>query len=262
MTHDILIVGAGIAGLSLARALTARGRTPVVLERARGVGGRCATRRVDGQPVDHGPAFLHGRTPRFLAEMSAAGGVDDMADWPQLREGTGVPCQPAAFDPHDTRRAPAAGVNALAKHLARELSARQRRGSDHPARLEQTGRHAAPHARHSGPAGVLAAVPGRAGRRLDTHAARPGGRAARPLGGGARSRAAPPLALRPCGGRNRSGEPSRGTLRRRPHARHSRGWPAPIRRGRRRVSFWPRARRTLDRPGAANVSHSRSFPCR
>ena len=124
MTHDILIVGAGIAGLSLARALTAFGRTPVVLERSRGVGGRCATRRVDGQAVDHGTAFLHGRTPRFLAEMSVAGGVDDMADWPQLREGTGVPCQPAAFDPHDPRRAPAAGVNALAKHLARDLDVR------------------------------------------------------------------------------------------------------------------------------------------
>jgi len=121
MTHDILIVGAGIAGLSLARELTARGRTPVVLERSGGVGGRCATRRVEGQPVDHGPAFLHGRSTRFLAEMSAARDADAVADWPLAREGTGAPCQPAAFDLSDTRLAPAAGVNALARHLARGL---------------------------------------------------------------------------------------------------------------------------------------------
>lgn len=122
--HDVLVVGAGIAGLSLARALTAMGRAPVVLERARGVGGRCATRRVDDQPVDHGVAFLHGRSPRFVDELAQAFGVEDGVDWPRVREGSGVPCQPQAFDPLDTRLAPAGGVNAFAKHLARGLDVR------------------------------------------------------------------------------------------------------------------------------------------
>ncbi len=125
MTHDIVVVGAGITGLSLARELTVHGRTPVVLERAGGVGGRCATRRVDGQPVDHGPAFLHGRTPRFLAELSALDAAPAERDWPLIREGTGSPCEPSAFDARDRRLAPAAGVNALAKHLARGLDVRQ-----------------------------------------------------------------------------------------------------------------------------------------
>jgi phytoene dehydrogenase-like protein len=49
-----VIVGAGIAGLACARELASCGREAVVLERSRGVGGRCATRRVNGQPVDHG----------------------------------------------------------------------------------------------------------------------------------------------------------------------------------------------------------------
>ena len=41
-----------------------RGRGPAgaVIERARGVGGRCATRRVEGQAVDFGVLFFHGGT--------------------------------------------------------------------------------------------------------------------------------------------------------------------------------------------------------
>jgi hypothetical protein len=41
----VAIVGAGIAGLSCARELTARGASPTVFEKSRGPGGRCATRR-------------------------------------------------------------------------------------------------------------------------------------------------------------------------------------------------------------------------
>lgn len=124
MVHDIVIAGGGIAGLSLARELTARGRAPVVLERANGVGGRCATRRVDGQPVDHGLAFLHGRSPAFLAAMAAARDAGAISRWPRHRDGEGVPCQPQAFDPLDTRVALAGGVNVFAKHLAEGLDVR------------------------------------------------------------------------------------------------------------------------------------------
>jgi len=123
--HDILIVGGGIAGLALARELADRGRRPVVLERAQGVGGRCATRRIDGQPVDHGPAFLHGRSARFLAELNAACATEALAGWPRVSDGGGVPCQPRAFEPGDTRLAPAAGVSVLARHLARGLDIRR-----------------------------------------------------------------------------------------------------------------------------------------
>ena len=124
VVHDVLIVGAGIAGLSLARELVALGRAPVLLERAKGVGGRCATRRVEGQPVDHGLAFLHGRDPGFVAEMAVARDPDAVSGWPRVRDGEGVPCQPLAFDPLDTRVAPAGGVNLLARHLARGLDVR------------------------------------------------------------------------------------------------------------------------------------------
>jgi hypothetical protein len=124
MTHDVIVVGAGISGLSLARELRARGRAPLVLERARGVGGRCATRRLEGQPVDHGVAFLHGHTPRFVDELAGVKDAVAIADWPRAREGTGVPCQPDAFDGRTRRVALADGVSRLAKHLARGLDVR------------------------------------------------------------------------------------------------------------------------------------------
>lgn len=124
MVHDTLIVGAGIAGLALARELMARGQTPVVLERANGVGGRCATRRVDGQPVDHGVTFLHGRSPAFQKTVRAACDAAAITHWPRHRDGDGVPCQPQAFDPLDVRVAPAGGVNVLAKHLAQGVDVR------------------------------------------------------------------------------------------------------------------------------------------
>ncbi len=69
MDTDIIIIGAGITGLSCARRLRQAGVPALVLERARGVGGRCATRRVEGQPVDHGVIFLHGSDPDFLAAL-------------------------------------------------------------------------------------------------------------------------------------------------------------------------------------------------
>ena len=62
MTERIAIIGAGLAGLSAARALTAAGHTPVVFEKSRGLGGRLATRRTEFGPIDHSD-------PRHIASM-------------------------------------------------------------------------------------------------------------------------------------------------------------------------------------------------
>ncbi len=115
--HDIVIIGAGVAGLTLARELRRRGHAPVVLERSRGVGGRCATRRVDGVPVDHGVPFLHGHTDAFIAELANIPG-EPLDGWPFRIEGDGTPCRPEAFRAHAHRRAVVEGVNRFAKQLA------------------------------------------------------------------------------------------------------------------------------------------------
>lgn len=122
---DVVCVGAGIAGITCARDLAARGARVVVLERAAGVGGRCATRRVEGQPVDHGLIFLHGADPRFLAAVRE---VDDAQarSWPTRIDGRGLPCHPAAFTEGQCCIAFAEGLSAFPKHLARGLDIRLR----------------------------------------------------------------------------------------------------------------------------------------
>ncbi|UCF32712.1 MAG: NAD(P)-binding protein, partial [Phycisphaerales bacterium] len=67
MDSETIVIGAGIAGLSCAQRLAQADVKSLVLDKGRGVGGRCATRRVEGQPVDHGVIFLHGSDPDFLA---------------------------------------------------------------------------------------------------------------------------------------------------------------------------------------------------
>jgi renalase len=62
---DVLVIGAGLAGLSAARDLTRAGFAVRVLDKSRGVGGRTATRRVDGATFDHGAPFFTVRGQRF-----------------------------------------------------------------------------------------------------------------------------------------------------------------------------------------------------
>ena len=54
MGRHIAIIGAGMAGLAAARSLTQAGHTITLYEKSRGVGGRVATRRLEGCIMDHG----------------------------------------------------------------------------------------------------------------------------------------------------------------------------------------------------------------
>lgn len=123
MAPQVIVVGAGVAGLACAQALSAAGREVLVLERARGVGGRCATRRIGETPLDFGVAFLHGRDPEFLAAVRGTPGTL-LEGWPSKIQGTGMPCQPEAFAAGEIRLAFAEGVSAFPKHLARGLQVR------------------------------------------------------------------------------------------------------------------------------------------
>lgn len=123
-TTETVVVGAGIAGLACAHALLGAGRPPVVFERSRGVGGRCATRRVSGQPVDHGAAFCHGSNEGFLAAIRGVDGATVLDGWPRAIEGVGSPCLPKAFEPFERRLAFAEGLTAFPKHLAVGLDVR------------------------------------------------------------------------------------------------------------------------------------------
>jgi predicted NAD/FAD-dependent oxidoreductase len=125
MPQDTIVVGAGVAGLACARSLSRAGRTVLVLDRARGVGGRCATRRFEGQPVDVGPMFFHGHDPTFLAALGEVPGVTVLEGWPLRVAGNGPPCQPDALQSFSRRFSFAEGMNAFPKHLAAGLEVRQ-----------------------------------------------------------------------------------------------------------------------------------------
>ena len=77
----IAVVGAGIAGLSAARALVDRGHEVSVFEQGRGPGGRVATSRLRGIEMprglagstlafDHGAQYFTARDPRFASLIS------------------------------------------------------------------------------------------------------------------------------------------------------------------------------------------------
>ena len=63
METDVVVVGAGLAGLRCAQALAAAGREVVVLEASDRVGGRIRTDRVDGFLVDRGFQLLNPAYP-------------------------------------------------------------------------------------------------------------------------------------------------------------------------------------------------------
>ncbi len=78
---DVVVVGAGLAGLSAARELVAAGRSVTVLDKGRGVGGRMATRRIGAARIDHGAQFFTTRSDEFVTTVASAVEAGAVAEW-------------------------------------------------------------------------------------------------------------------------------------------------------------------------------------
>jgi predicted NAD/FAD-dependent oxidoreductase/GNAT superfamily N-acetyltransferase len=86
---DVIVVGAGLAGLAAARRLVSTGRLVTVIEARRRAGGRVATDTSLGIPLPLGAAWLHGDVGHPLAGL-VAGYADDWGAGLQFVAGHGL----------------------------------------------------------------------------------------------------------------------------------------------------------------------------
>lgn len=95
LVYDCVIVGAGMAGLTAGRALQAQGWSVALLDKARGPGGRMATRRFgpEGLPLgvfDHGAQYFTATDPHFADWVATAEQAGHLQTWFWQRAGEAV----------------------------------------------------------------------------------------------------------------------------------------------------------------------------
>lgn len=115
---DIVIVGAGLSGLSAARRLARADRHVMLLDKGRSVGGRLATRRLAGGRADHGAQFFTVRSDEFrlTVERWLAQGL--AFKWSRgWSDGSVMDTPQEGFARYAIRD----GMNALARELAHGL---------------------------------------------------------------------------------------------------------------------------------------------
>jgi predicted NAD/FAD-dependent oxidoreductase len=108
----VVIVGAGLSGLTAASELVDAGAEVTVLDKGRSVGGRLATRRVGDARLDHGAQFFTVRSPAFQRR------VDDWLD----RGLVTVWNHGFTDDDGHARYVGTDGMNSLAKDLAASVA--------------------------------------------------------------------------------------------------------------------------------------------
>src|SRR6201996_6750667 len=74
---DIVVIGAGAAGIAAARRIQAANRKVVVVEAASQIGGRCLTDSTTfGTPFDRGARFLHSADTNPMVKLARGLGLD------------------------------------------------------------------------------------------------------------------------------------------------------------------------------------------
>ena len=82
--NSILVIGAGMSGLSAARTLAEAGRSVTLLEAAPRIGGRIHTVRNGDEIIELGAEFIHGRPPELWSLIQEAGLETYELDGPTL----------------------------------------------------------------------------------------------------------------------------------------------------------------------------------
>lgn len=113
MIRRVAIVGAGLAGLTCARALTQAGLAVTVFEKSRGVGGRLSTRRVDWATFDHGTQYFTARDPVFMDWIRGLMASGTVSQWSPVMD------KPNPLEPWYVANP---GMNSLARAQANDLN--------------------------------------------------------------------------------------------------------------------------------------------
>lgn len=121
-TDHVVVVGAGLSGLSAALRLAGAGRTVTVVERASQPGGRAGLLELDGYRFDTGPTVL--TMPSLISDALAC--VDeDVDDWLELRR---LDPSYRAFFPDGSQLDVVADVERMAESVAELCGSRNAEG--------------------------------------------------------------------------------------------------------------------------------------
>ncbi len=125
---DILIVGAGMAGLCAATDLQNAGQNVLVIDKGRGLGGRMASRRITTElgeaSFDHGAQFMTARDVRFQALIEDCLQAGAAKEWYRSKSGEVV-----SDGSGHARWCGQPSITSVAKYLAKPLTVQK------PARL-------------------------------------------------------------------------------------------------------------------------------
>jgi predicted NAD/FAD-dependent oxidoreductase len=112
---DVIIVGAGMAGLTAAGRLEELGLTTVVLDKGRAPGGRMATRTIDSARFDHGAQHFSVRSPQFREQTAQWMRIGVVNEWFRAASLT------VADRRIEARHIGAGGMRSIPEHLAASL---------------------------------------------------------------------------------------------------------------------------------------------
>ena len=78
---DLLVLGSGVAGLAAARLAKNDGKSVLVIDKGRRLGGRVSTKRQDGFVFNHGAQFVTAKGTEFANLLDMAKAAGNIKDW-------------------------------------------------------------------------------------------------------------------------------------------------------------------------------------
>ena len=137
---QIAVIGAGLSGLTCARALQERGHQVTVFEKSGGVSGRISTRRTEFGGFDHGAQYFTATTKKFKAEVDRWSNADWIAPWQgrlvSLEEGKVAAASKTSAS--KTRYVGVPGMRNIGEQLAKGLDVRAGQRVERIERIEQS----------------------------------------------------------------------------------------------------------------------------